>query len=402
MCIKIFENYRCDHYLPFVFNKYVDLSIVFVMVLIAVPFVGNAACQGTRKASSIVIHDSTPAKNGGEKATADLRNAFESALARENPCVETIDDQDIRDALQDERDRAMLEDVDSSETLAAIGQRMNANLIMSVSATPGPSGSTVYSAVVMDSSTARAVARGAGTSASEIAENLVSSLKPYLAQDCKPHWIGTVIYESTFSESKQTKDEGAMHAARRNTKRTLTQTSKMNTMIKAVLQPPADSSASVNSPKARVIHRVNFTFTKISSTSGEQYCRLPGRNPFYKSFSEDFSETVTQLGQGVETMPVFISVDSDGTYSIRVIAPGGVMLGKIETSSTRATCEAEEVPPTKDAVSMPDGKLQSTSFEATGKTNPKNLTQLAGSQKLPDGRTTITWSLRLVKPKDTK
>lgn len=176
----------------------------------------------------------------------------------------------------------------------------------------------------------------------------------------------------------------------------------MNTMIRAVLQPPADAKASVNSPNARVIHRVNSTFTKNSTTSGEQLCRLPGRNPFFKSFSEDFTETVTQLGQGVETMPVFISVNSDGSYTISVIAPGGVMLGKIETSSSHATCAAEDVPPTKDAVSMPEGKLQSTSFEATGKTDPKNLTQLAGSQKLPDGRTTITWSLRLVKPKGSK
>jgi len=48
---------------------------------------------------------------------------------------------------------------------------------------------------------------------------------------------------------------------------------------------------------------------------------------------------------------------------------------------------------------MPEGKLQSTSFDAEGKVDPKHKDVLSGSQTLPDGHTKISWTLTLVKPK---
>ena len=78
------------------------------------------------------------------------------------------------------------------------------------------------------------------------------------------------------------------------------------------------------------------------------------------------------------------------------------MYGKIEKSMSRATCDNEDPPPTNGAVGLPEGKLQSTSFEAEGKTEPSNVSQINGSKTSPDGRTKISWNLRLVKPKGKK
>ncbi len=371
-------------------------GILFItMLLVIAPLSNEAISQTTR--SSIVIHDTTSKNDGGENATQNLRNEIESALEKGKPCVETMDDQDLRDAIQDERERELLEGGDSAESLKNIGNKMGSGYVMSVSATPGPNGSTVYTVFVMDTQTAKTVARETGTDGKQIADKLMRQLGPYLADNCKPHWTGTIEYIYSFNETKQINDKGAMRASSRNTKRVLTQSSKLENTIKATLLPP--SSKDVNSTTARVRQRTITIFSKKSSTSGELLCREPGRNPYYKGFSEEYSETVSQLGQGTDTMPVFISVDDDGTYSISVNAPGGLIFGKIETSRSATGCGSENPPPTNDAQSLPDGKLQATSFEATGKTSPSNRDVLAGTKNLPELHTKITWKLRLVKPK---
>jgi hypothetical protein len=74
------------------------------------------------------------------------------------------------------------------------------------------------------------------------------------------------------------------------------------------------------------------------------------------------------------------------------------MLTKIETSRSESGCNKED-PPTKEAQSMPEQKIDGSGFSVTGKTDAKNRDSLSGSKTMPDGKTTITWSLRLVKPK---
>jgi hypothetical protein len=375
-------------------------TFILAVLLIAVPFTTPAYSQGQQKSSSIVIHDTTKASNGGEKATEGLRNQIESNLAGDKPCVETLDDQDLRDAMQDERERELLEGGDSNAALKAIGDRFNSRIVMSVQAMPGPGGSVVYSSFAMDTQTGQTLARKMGGE-KEVADGMVHDLSSYLADTCKPHWTGTIKYVSLFNETKTKDDKGAMHTNRRNVKRTTTETSTMETIITASLLPPASGGAgkSTNSPVAHVVQKTKFEFLKSSSTSGEQLCRERGQNPYFKGFSEESSETTTQIGRGTDKMPVYISVDNDGSYTIKVVAPSGVLLGKVETRANHASCGESNPPPTIDAQDMPEGKLQSTSFDAEGKVSPKNKNALSGSQTLPDGHTKITWNLRLVKPK---
>lgn len=362
--------------------------------MIVVLFVAGVTAQG-QKSSSITIHDSSP---GGEGATASLRNEIKSALEREKPCVETMDDQDLRDAIQDERDRALLEGGDSSDALKAIGERWGSNVVVSVKGIPGPGGSTSLSARGLDMRTARMVANEIGNDGSErqMAENLVRSLGPYLADQCKPHWVGTIRYEFRWDETKQKNDAGAMRAAVRNTKRTLTETSNWSNLVKATLLPPSDPK-SVNSPMAMVIHRMSMIYTKKSSTTGELYCRVAGRNPFWTGYTADYSETTTQIGQGTDKMPIFIEID-DKEYRISVNAPKGKTIGKTETSRSESNCDGKTPPADITAREFPESELAGTSFEVRAPT-PKSATNLSGSKTLPDGKTKITWDLRLVKPK---
>lgn len=375
--------------------SFIPILALFVSVVLLIPFA--AYSQAGQKSSSIVIHDSTKAANGGENATKNLREQFRAALEKEKPCVETMDDQDLRDAIQDERERAMLEGGDSTEALKMIGDRLGSSMVMNVQAMPGPGGTTVYSGFVMDTRSGRAVARAMG-SESEVAESLVRQIGQYLADACKAHWAGTVRYDYSMNETKRESDGGPAHATWQNVKREKTITSIASTMIKATLLPPA-ADESTGSPKARVMHRIRFTGGRKEETSGKTRCREPGKNPYLTNFTQEYSETITQLGQGTDTMPVFISIDDDGSYTISVNAPGGKTISKQETTRNYSACPSEKSEPSNTAISLPEGQFTGTSFEATGRVDPKNKDVLSGSQTSPDGKTKITWKLRLVKPK---
>ena len=375
-------------------------SLILAMLFIAVPFAAEGLSQ---KASSIVIRDSTSAVNGGANATSSLRNAIESALIRENPCLETTNDQVIEDALQDERDRVGWEGGDSSEALKAIADRIDSDLAMSVKALPGPNGSVIYSAFAINMKTATSIARESGGSGSEqeIADKLARSIAPYTTKTCKPHWVGTIVYYYSKEETKQKTDDGRAYEGRRNVTRELTATTKMTTIIKATLRPPIEGK-SVTSPTANVSHRVRYFYTRISKYSGQQRCRLPGKSTFWKDFSEAEEEITTKIGEGRGIMPVFIVFDRDEAYTIRVNAPKGTMLGKVEFKSQLADCGEAPPPPTSEAKNLDEGELSATGFEATGKIEAKNRTSLSGQQTLADGKTKIEWKLRLVGPMEKK
>lgn len=351
--------------------------------------------------TSIVIHDNTTPANGGENATQNLRNEIESALQDQKPCVDTMDDQDIRDLIQSEREKNLLEGGDPGDFLKQIGTMMGASYAMSVSANPGTGGSTTYTVFVLDPKTGKTVARQTGTDAKQIADSIVKQLGSSLADDCKPHWTGTVKYVFSWNENKESNDEGAAHASTRNTKRTKTDTYTAKNLITATLLPPSASGASSGKTMARVWMRSSIVSIKKQETVGEVRCRLPGRNPFWGGYNMNYSETLTQLGGGAETLPIYIAIDNDGFYKITVISPGGTMLTKIETNRTESSCDSSK-PPLNDAQSSPEQKIESSSFSVDGKAGSKNPDSLSGSKTMPDGKTTISWSLRLVKPKGKK
>ncbi|HNR17991.1 MAG TPA: hypothetical protein PKG90_15090 [Chitinophagaceae bacterium] len=356
----------------------------------------------SQKGTSIVIHDNTSKANGGENATSNLRSEIESALNREKPCVDIMDDQDIRNVIESEREKNLLEGGDPEQVLKDIGNLMSASYVMSVAATPGAGGSTSYSVFVMNPQTGTTVARQTGTDAKEIAKSIVGQLGSSLADNCKPHWVGEVKYEYTWNETKVTNDAGAAHASTRNTKRTKTDTySAKNTIVATLLPPKPGSDVSANKTMARVWMRSSIVSEKKQVTNGEVYCRPKGGNSHWTGYNLNYSETVTQSGGGSDNLPVSVSLDNDGNYKIVVLTPSGTLLTKIETNRSESGCNKEN-PPTKDAQSMPEQKMNASSFDVSGKTDAKNRDSLSGSKTLPDGKTTITWSLRLVKPKEKK
>lgn len=365
-----------------------------IMVLSFFPRLAQA-----QKGSSIVIHDNTSQANGGENSTSDLRKEIASALNREKPCVDLMDDQDIRNVLESEREKNLLEGGDPQQVLTDIANLMGASYVMSVSATRGSGGSTSYSVFVMDPKSGNTIARQTGTDAKQIAGNLVGQLGPSLPDNCKPHWVGVVMYTYTSDEVNVTHDAGAMHAGTRNTKRTSTVTySAHNSIVATLLPPKPGSEVSATKTIARVWMRSKIIGETKHETAGEVYCRLKGENPRWKGYSLTYSETTTQTGGGADNLPVHISIDSEGNYKITVNTPSGTLIGKFESNRSETSCSPDN-PPTKTAVSMPEQKLDASGFDVTGKTDAKSRDSLAGSKTMPDGKTKITWQLRLVKPK---
>ncbi len=364
----------------------------------AVLFLCSGIALG-QNGTSIVIHDNTSPANGGENATADLRKEIESALNRDEPCTDLLDDEDIRNVIESEREKNLLEGGDPQQVLTDIGNLMGASYVMSVSATPGPGGNSTYTVFVMDPKTATTVARQTGTDAKQIANNIVGQMGAALPDNCKPHWVGEVKYQYSSNETKTTKDAGAMHAGTRNTKRNTTETYTAQSSIVATLLPPKPgSNVSASKTIARVWMRMKTVSEKKQETVGEVYCRLKGQNPTWKGYNMTYTETMTQSGGGADNLPVHISLDNEGNYKIVVSSPSGVMLGKFETDRSESSCGKEKAPE-KNAISMEEQKIDASGFDVSGKTGPKNRDSLAGSKTMPDGKTKITWNLRLVKPK---
>lgn len=374
------------------------MKVLFKTLFIVLFFFPPLFVQ-SQTGSSIVIHDNTSPANGGENATSNLRSEIESALNREKPCVDIMDDQDIRDVLESEREKNLLEGGDPQQVLTDIGTLMGASYVMSVSAMPGAGGSTSYTVFVMNPKTGTTIARQTGTDAKDIAKSIVGQMGSSLPDNCKPHWVGEVKYEFTWNETKTTNDEGAAHASTRNTKRTKTDMYSAKNSIVAMLLPPSPGSdVSASKTMARVWMKSSIVSEKKQETIGEIWCREKGQNPKWKGYSMKYSETFTQLGGGAGTLPVSVSIDNDGNYKIVVATPSGTLLSKFETSRTESGCNPENKP-TDNAQSMPEQKIDASSFDASGKTDAKNRDSLSGSKTTPDGKTTITWSLRLVKPK---
>ena len=354
-----------------------------------------------QKGSSIVIHDNTSPANGGENATSDLRKELTAALNREKPCVDLMDDQDIRNLLESEREKNLLEGGDPQQVLTDIANLMGASYAMSASATPGPGGTT-YTVFVMDPQTGKTMARQTGSDPKQMAENIVKQLGSSLPDDCQPHWVGVVKYDYTSNETKVTHDAGAMHASTRNTKRSSTVSySAQNNIVATLLPPKPGSPVSASKTMARVWMRSKIIAEKKQETVGEVYCRMKGENPSWKGYNLTYSETTTQTGGGADNLPVSISLDSDGNYKIVVKTPGGTLLGKFETNRSETSCGPQN-PPTKEALSIPEQKMDASAFDVTGKTDTKSRDTLAGSKTMPDGKTKISWQLRLVKPKGKK
>ncbi|HQH40949.1 MAG TPA: hypothetical protein PK825_04325 [Bacteroidales bacterium] len=372
---------------------------VFFVTLIMMGLAFSPQLAKAQKGSSIVIHDNTSQTNGGENATSNLRKEITSALNREKPCTDLMDDQDIRNVLESEREKNLLEGGDPQQVLTDIGNLMGASYVMSVSATPGAGGTNTYTVFVMDPQSGKTIARQTGTDAKQIADNITRQLGSSLSDDCKPHWVGEVRYDYSSNETKVTNDAGAMHASTRNTKRTKTETYIAQNSIVAMLLPPKPGSNITTSKAiARVWMRSKIISERKEETVGEIYCRLKGENPEWKGYNASYAETITQLGGGADNLPVSISLDDEGNYSIVVSSPGGVLIGKVETKRSESGCGPVN-PPSIDAVSMPEQKLDKSGFDVTGKTDAKNRDSLTGSKTMPDGKTKITWHLKLVKPK---
>lgn len=368
------------------------VSCVPVLMSLSPP----ALAQGG--ASSVYVQDMTTPANGGTGRAQGVADRMQQALTDANSCVETSDNQDVKDAIADERDRSLQEGGDPSARLQEIGKMVGADILIGIQALPAPGGGTQYSAFAMDAKSARTIARAMG-SEDQVVKSMVSQLGGAFATSCKPHWVGTVTFAGSSVETKTTKDGGPMHAARRKVSRTRTVSLDVNSTMTAHLLPPSPATKTLNSPMARVAHSVTSVSRTEQTVSGEERCRTPGRNPTWEGFSESYSETVTMKGRATGTSPVFILIDSDGRYSIRVTVPGGESIGSIAVDKSPSQACGAKGERDKDLQSAPPGTFDASGFDAEGKVDPARKDTLAGSSSSPDGKTRMNWNLRLVKPK---
>jgi hypothetical protein len=363
--------------------------------------------------SSVMMYNR--AKPGTEENS--VGNAVERGIVRgleeKFPCVDWMNEQVLFDAIQRLREQETLTGELDEKALAALGNSVGATYIIVVRVYTMPNGQTIISVRVLDSKGAATVADrietsqsgdAAYTAAQKAAGQILQDLSNKFRNECEAHWTGTISYTiKTLKNKTETRELTKIN------KYVITNSENYEQKTTVTLQPMAKGGKTNffnNGNTSMIMSRVfrkfyNHTEQNVTET-GEETCRQRGANPIRKQFTSTDKKIIDEQGQNSETLPVEITVYSDtGRFVIKVPTPGLQIKKTDEHSGVRDFCEPQPFSDIK-----PSERLETSSFfDFEGQIDPKNPNILAGTKTtgtLETRQYTITWNLRLVKPKDKK
>jgi len=374
---------------------------------------------------SIVIYTNAkgPAGDGqgradllGDALEADIKNG----LMDQYPCFDMTSTEDIKAALDYDRQRQLLGGADES-VLANVAGSLGAQYIISLSVTV-MDGQAYIKVSLQDATTGKVESmkdkstensEKAFSDAESLAKDFLQGLSN-LKRKCDPHWSGSIIWEDReeAGNQKTEKQMGGRAASgqREEIVSTYTYTWNRDDLVEAVLMPLSLGSQGPNSPMAKLTR--NFRNQDISSTksSGMVFCRKPGSNPVLTGFSDEPGETYDAQGKNSWKHPVDISVSEDGSYQIEIRWEDVPYTWKRSKKEPGSGC-----PPQSSGEIITNGSdvQVGSAYTIRGKVDPKDPNTLAGRKVDPidasalpaengKGAITVTWNLRLVKPKSKK
>ena len=130
-------------------------------------------------------------------------------------------------------------------------------------------------------------------------------------------------------------------------------------------------------------------------------CRVPPPTHWQRISNETRNEK-NEKGSGQSKIPVYIPRISSGTYRIEIGVPE--ITYEIEKTGTRTNAGCAGKSPDTVTNLMSKGTLSPTKFVVEGSVNPKTPdiykgTVSDGGDPKRGGEVTLTWELRLIKPK---
>ncbi len=383
-------------------------------ILLAIFAGGVSAISAQTSGKSIMIYNQT--KPGSEESA--VGNAFEQALIKglqeKYPCVDWMNEQVMRDAIQKLREKEALTGELDQAALAEIGNQVGADFIIVVKVTTLPNGQTVVSAGVLDfNKGGKRVADRLETAASgdsaydaarKVADQILADMATPFRGQCEARWTGTITYiEKTFKNKTENRDLTSIN------KINVTNSEDFERRIEVTLQPIAKGSKTnffTNGNTTMTMSRITRNFknhveSNVTET-GEQTCRQRGANPIRKQFRSEDKKIIDEQGENTETLPVEITVFTDtGRFRIRMPTPAIHIKKTEEHSGVRDFCVPQPFNEPKSSERDDD----SSYFDFDGTFDLQNPDVLVGKKvtgTLETRQYTIEWNLKFVQPDKKK
>ncbi len=157
----------------------------------------------------------------------------------------------------------------------------------------------------------------------------------------------------------------------------------------------------ITNPEALVNRRYQTSESYRSTSDGMLQCRVPPPTHWQRISNETRNEK-SEKGSGRSKIPVYIPRVSTGTYRIEIGVPE--ITYDIEKTGTRTNAGCTGKAPDTVTNSTAKGTLSRTKFVVEGSVNPKTPdiykgTISDGGDPKRGGEVTLTWELRLIKPR---
>lgn len=416
----LLEKWGTAHYLQLADSGVLGTSMevtymrsTLTMLGLIILLTGMVSAQAT--APSIFSYNF--GKGGGEakSAAAGLENMIGKGLLDQFPCVDQMDMDSVMALLDVARQKELLGGEPDNEALRNVGASLGADYIIVVKATTMGNGQTYINVVVLDSRSARTVANRDGPPASGNGlSDLMNSLSKQILQDmgsllkgkCTPHWSGTVTFKFKYESREEKTEKFPAGDKSQNTRKYLSTWTTEN-FIQAMLNSRKGEDPNVT--KALVVHRYTHRDEHIVNEDEATWCRPKGANSFWKRLTNRESTIGDEQGEATSLETVSVDIDkANGTYKISVKYPAVRTKSHREITATGVGCF--ETNP-KSEVTDDEGSPEAAAYiidgidEVWGQIDPKNPDVLSGTKTTGDatsGIHTVTWNLRLVKPKTSR
>lgn len=373
---------------------------------------GTAAAQ----TSAPSVFSFNVGKGGSEakSAAVSLENMIGMGLLDQFPCVDQMDMDGVRALLDVERQKELLGSEPNNDTLRTVGAAVGADYIIVVRATMMGNGQTYVNVMVLDSRTGSQVANRDAAASGNALFDLMNTLSKQILKDmagrldgkCTPHWSGTVTFKFKY-ESVEDKTESFPAGDKSINTRNYHSSWVTENIIEAMLNSKGRNDA--NQSKAVVVHQFSHRDEHIVNENESTLCRPKGANSIWKRLTNRESDIGNEQGEAKSVETVWVTIDkSSGSYKISVKYPAVKTKSHREINATGVGCFDSKP---SSAVSDGEGSPDSSGYiidgieEVRGVIDPKNPDILIGTTTSGDATTgihTVTWNLRLVKPKRSR
>lgn len=384
-------------------------------VILASLFIGTVFAQSPPP--SIFVYESSTGGVKADAAAASLEGQLFADLFKKYPCMDMMDKQGVQAFLSFERMLELLGAEPNEALLSQLGGAVGARYVVNVSATQLPNGTVYMQVLVIDTVTAKAVARRDASPADDKTVNsaiaglkaqVLADMANFLQGKCDVHWTGTISYIYKYDDAGANPNTGGANtAASPGAQTKFEDKTTASDEIYVILRPMTLGSTDPSRPKGQATRLFEYHDTSSMETRMQVRCRPRGANSYLRWTTERRNDKMDETGSAKGVLTVTVNVFENGKYDIRLNQSLDLTTKWISEHFEQRPGGCEDPAPmaatSTGENSVFAGPYKRAGGDISGQVDPKNPDILAGTSTTGNkdvGFETITWSLRRVRPKN--